>query len=54
VARELLQLAQEDVQRQWSVYSNRAAMPGNGMTPGHVASNPAVSTPQPVTAGEKK
>ncbi len=54
VARELLQLAQEDVQRQWGVYSNRAAMPGNAETPGQVVSDPAASTPQPVTAGEKK
>ena len=54
VARELLHLAQEDVQRQWGVYSNRAAMPGNAETPGQVASGPAASTPQPVTAGEKK
>ncbi len=29
-ARELLQLAQEDVARQWRVYANRAAMPGPG------------------------
>ena len=54
VARELLQLAQEDVRRQWAVYSNRAAMPGTGETPGKAASEPAPSTPQPVTAGEKK
>jgi len=27
-ARELLQLAQADVERQWRVYSNRASMPG--------------------------
>ena len=32
VARELLQLAQEDVHRQWRVYANRAAMPGDGET----------------------
>jgi pyruvate-ferredoxin/flavodoxin oxidoreductase len=33
-ARELLRLAQDDVERQWRVYSNRAAMPGRGETPG--------------------
>ena len=54
VARELLHLAQEDVQRQWGVYSNRAAMPGNTGTPSQVAPDPDSSTPQPVTAGEKK
>ena len=29
-AAELLRLAQEDVERQWHVYQNRAAMPGQG------------------------
>jgi pyruvate-ferredoxin/flavodoxin oxidoreductase len=32
-ARELLRLAQDDVERQWRVYSNRAAMPGRAATP---------------------
>jgi pyruvate-ferredoxin/flavodoxin oxidoreductase len=32
-ARELLREAQDDVERQWRVYSNRAAMPGRGDTP---------------------
>ncbi len=32
-ARELLKLAQDDVERQWCVYSNRAAMPGRGESP---------------------
>jgi pyruvate-ferredoxin/flavodoxin oxidoreductase len=32
-ARELLRMAQDDVERQWRVYSNRAAMPGRGETP---------------------
>jgi pyruvate-ferredoxin/flavodoxin oxidoreductase len=54
VARELLHLAQEDVHRQWGVYSNRAAMPGNAETPGHAAPDLHASTPQPVTAGGKK
>jgi len=33
-AKELLRLAQDDVERQWRVYSNRAAMPGRSDTPG--------------------
>ena len=32
-ARELLKMAQDDVERQWRVYSNRAAMPGRSATP---------------------
>jgi pyruvate-ferredoxin/flavodoxin oxidoreductase len=32
-ARKLLREAQDDVERQWRVYSNRAAMPGRGETP---------------------
>ncbi len=32
-ARELLREAQDDVERQWRVYSNRAAMPGRAATP---------------------
>jgi pyruvate-ferredoxin/flavodoxin oxidoreductase len=53
-ARELLHLAQEDVHRQWGVYANRAAMPGDAEVPGSVIPEPASSTPQPVTAGEEK
>jgi pyruvate-ferredoxin/flavodoxin oxidoreductase len=33
-ARDLLTLAQDDVERQWRVYSNRASMPGRAQTPG--------------------
>jgi pyruvate-ferredoxin/flavodoxin oxidoreductase len=33
VAKELLREAQDDVERQWRVYSARAAMPGRGQTP---------------------
>ncbi len=33
VAEELLKEAQDDVERQWRVYSARAAMPGRGETP---------------------
>jgi pyruvate-ferredoxin/flavodoxin oxidoreductase len=35
-ARELLKLAQDDVERQWRVYSNRAAMAGRSASP-HIA-----------------
>jgi pyruvate-ferredoxin/flavodoxin oxidoreductase len=36
VAAALLTEAQDDVERQWRVYSARAAMPGRGETP-HIA-----------------
>jgi len=36
LAAELLTEAQDDVERQWRVYSARAAMPGRGETP-HIA-----------------
>jgi pyruvate-ferredoxin/flavodoxin oxidoreductase len=36
LAAELLKSAQDDVERQWRVYSGRAAMPGRGETP-HIA-----------------
>jgi pyruvate-ferredoxin/flavodoxin oxidoreductase len=54
VARELLQLAQEDVHRRWRVYANRAAMPGDGEPPTSAHPQPVSSTPQPATAGEQK
>jgi pyruvate-ferredoxin/flavodoxin oxidoreductase len=54
VARELLHLAQEDVDRQWRVYSNRAAMPRGAETSGSNSSDPDLSTPQPASAGEEK
>ncbi|HEX3894543.1 MAG TPA: pyruvate:ferredoxin (flavodoxin) oxidoreductase [Terracidiphilus sp.] len=41
VAKDLLKEAQDDVERQWRVYSARAAMPGRGDTP-HIA--PAETT----------
>jgi pyruvate-ferredoxin/flavodoxin oxidoreductase len=41
-ARELLRKAQDDVNRQWDVYQNRAAMAGRGLAP-----------PEPVEAEEK-
>jgi pyruvate-ferredoxin/flavodoxin oxidoreductase len=36
VAAKLLNEAQDDVEREWRVYSARAAMPGRGETP-HIA-----------------
>ena len=36
LAAKLLEEAQDDVERQWRVYSGRAAMPGRGETP-HIA-----------------
>ena len=47
VAQDLLKEAQDDVERQWRVYSARAAMPGRGDTP-HIA--PA-ETPEEQLAG---
>jgi pyruvate-ferredoxin/flavodoxin oxidoreductase len=48
-ARDLLRLAQDDVERQWRVYSNRAAMPGRAETP-----NIAPREPEEATAGTVK
>ena len=42
-ARDLLKMAQDDVERQWRVYSNRAAMAGRAETP-HIA---PVAPPEP-------
>jgi pyruvate-ferredoxin/flavodoxin oxidoreductase len=53
-ARELLQLAQDDVHRQWDVYANRAAMPGSAEIPGDNSSEPVLSAPLPAIAGEEK
>ena len=48
-ARDLLHLAQDDVERQWRVYSNRAAMPGRADTP-----NIAPREPEETIAGTAK
>jgi pyruvate-ferredoxin/flavodoxin oxidoreductase len=51
LANELLKEAQDDVERQWRVYSARAAMPGRGETP-HIAPLEKPSEkPEPVLAG---
>jgi pyruvate-ferredoxin/flavodoxin oxidoreductase len=49
-ARELLKLAQDDVEREWRVYSNRAAMAGRSETP-HIAPQEPESAPEPVKKG---
>jgi pyruvate-ferredoxin/flavodoxin oxidoreductase len=51
LAAELLKEAQDDVERQWRVYSARATMPGRGETP-HIAPEEKVEEKQvPVIAG---
>ena len=49
-ARELLKAAQDDVERQWRVYSNRAAMAGRAASP-HIAPDEPESSPDPVKKG---
>jgi len=50
-ARELLKLAQDDVERQWRVYSNRAAMPGRAETPDIAPHAPEEDASQTVKKG---
>ncbi len=50
-ARELLKLAQDDVERQWRVYANRAAMAGRSESP-HIAPEAPDSAPETVKKGE--
>jgi pyruvate-ferredoxin/flavodoxin oxidoreductase len=50
-AKHLLRLAQEDVDRQWQVYSNRAAMPGIADKAG-TAPRETPSTPVPTSTKE--
>ncbi|HET8922933.1 MAG TPA: pyruvate:ferredoxin (flavodoxin) oxidoreductase [Candidatus Acidoferrum sp.] len=50
-ARQLLREAQEDVQRRWSVYESRAAMPGNGVHDDKRSEN-IPQKPEPVAVGE--
>jgi pyruvate-ferredoxin/flavodoxin oxidoreductase len=52
-ARELLKLAQDDVERQWRVYSNRAAMGGRADSP-CIAPIESESTPETITKGEEE
>ncbi len=49
-ARELLKIAQDDVERQWRVYSNRAAMAGRSESP-HIAPEAPETAPETVKKG---
>jgi len=51
-AKELLRLAQEDVDRQWRVYSNRASMTGEAESSGPVPVEAGVSSTPEKGAGE--
>jgi len=52
-ARELLKIAQDDVERQWRVYANRAAMAGRSESP-HIAPREPETVPEPVKKGEEE
>jgi pyruvate-ferredoxin/flavodoxin oxidoreductase len=52
-ARELLTMAQDDVERQWRVYMNRAAMAGRAETP-HIAPPEKETSAETVKKKEKK
>ena len=47
-ARALLRSAQDDVERQWRVYSNRAAMPGRAESPELAPKEPDEIASEPV------
>jgi pyruvate-ferredoxin/flavodoxin oxidoreductase len=51
LAADLLKEAQDDVERQWRVYSARAAMPGRGDTPNIAPEEKPAEKLEPVTAG---
>jgi pyruvate-ferredoxin/flavodoxin oxidoreductase len=51
LAAELLKEAQDDVERQWRVYSARAAMPGRGDTPNIAPQEKPAEKLEPVIAG---
>jgi pyruvate-ferredoxin/flavodoxin oxidoreductase len=53
-ARELLHLAQEDVDRQWRVYSSRAGTTEAAESPDSGSPTAALVTLQPVAAGGEK
>ena len=52
-ARELLRLAQDDVERQWRVYANRAAMAGSGIASGQAATESKTASAQPAKGGKQ-
>jgi pyruvate-ferredoxin/flavodoxin oxidoreductase len=45
-AKKLLKLAQEDVNRQWRVYENRASMPGAAVTPSGATTATVTASPE--------
>jgi pyruvate-ferredoxin/flavodoxin oxidoreductase len=53
-ARELLRLAQDDVERQWRVYSNRAGMSGRAATPGIAPPESEATKDQRAKSGEEQ
>jgi pyruvate-ferredoxin/flavodoxin oxidoreductase len=54
LAEELLKEAQDDVERQWRVYSARAAMPGRGQTPNIAPPEKPAEKLQSVGVGERE
>jgi pyruvate-ferredoxin/flavodoxin oxidoreductase len=54
LAAELLVEAQDDVERQWRVYSARAAMPGRGETPNIAPAEKTVAPPETTDAVRKE
>jgi pyruvate-ferredoxin/flavodoxin oxidoreductase len=50
-ARDLLHVAQDDVERQWRVYVNRAAMPGRGDSPDIAPREPEENAAETVIKG---
>src|ERR1035437_3758586 len=51
-ARELLRKAQDDVERQWRVYANRAAMPGSGIPSSQAATEAATASGKSAKEGK--
>jgi pyruvate-ferredoxin/flavodoxin oxidoreductase len=54
LAAKLLAEAQDDVERQWRVYSARASMPGRGETPHIAPPEKAVAPPETETTNEAR
>jgi pyruvate-ferredoxin/flavodoxin oxidoreductase len=54
LAAELLVEAQDDVERQWRVYSARAAMPGRSETPHIAPPEKPVAPPEPIDEARKE
>ena len=52
-ARELLQMAQDDVTRQWRVYANRAAMTGAGIPSSQLATQAETASGKPEKGGKQ-